>query len=628
MLPNDVIESPVGAWHYYWQYADPGDNSASQWAAIGQIAAEQPPFNCIVPQFVKTYDNNYLNYSYTTDNGGLWGHFGYNSPGQFVQNDYHGDATTPSGMVQMIFDGFTTSDPRWVTTEAWLAQNWDAQSISGSENWLGNVENYTLYPAYSCAKAMRLAKPSPVVTFDTNGFDWYFGNASDPNGLAKTISDELVASGYRTYDYWAGPHLATAWAVIILKPNLFSAGPTACFSDNPNPNFANEPTYFDPSCSTDPQLGGISNITQFVWNWGDGTPNTTNPTPAVVTHSFACTTLPCSYVVTLTVTDNSTPPLTSSDQQTINITEPPHPPVAVIGGPYIVSLCPGDTLTLDGSGSYTPDQGLSQANCTSCPPDHLTAYGWALRGAPYVYTDNTDTNADLGTGFTTYFPTPGAYPIALEVADDASLSFPGGATSNLTADAFGWVTNYAAGPCTVNITGGCQDVTLNWNSTGATQYVVLASVTGPNAGITAVGSTGGTNITVAATLGQNVWYRVQGYPAAGGVTMSGATEFSDVFNDCVCIGPVTIQTKNVEVALSWPAVAGASCFNIYRATAPGVALIKANRIAACVGVPNNDYTDLNVVNGKTYYYQITEVVNGVEVCRSGEVHGKPAATAR
>jgi hypothetical protein len=422
--------------------------------------------------------------------------------------------------------------------------------------------------------------------------------------------------------------MGTAWGVIILRPNLFSAGPTACFSPNPNPNFANTPTYFDPTCSTDPKPGGITNLTSYDWSWGDGTPDTVTNVPAVVMHSFACPALPCSYVVTLTVTDNSTPPLTSSDQQTINITQPPHPPVAIIGGPYIVSLCPGDTLTLDGSQSYTPDAGLHQENCDTCPPDSLTAYGWALTGAPYVYTANMDAIAELGTGFTTYFPSAGTYPIALQVTDDAALSFPGGAKADLTAEAFGWVTNYAAGPCTVSIVGGCDNVTLSWNSTGATQYLVLASITGPNAGFIQVGSTTGeTNAVVPATVGQTVWYRVQGVSSSG-TTMSGPIEFANAFSNCICISPVKVQTKNVEVALSWPGVEGATGYNIYRGTAPGVALTKANRIATGVGVPNNDYTDLNVVNGKTYYYQISVVVNGVETCRSAEVSGKPAATVR
>jgi len=637
VLTDNKVAGIIGGWHYTWQYGDQGDNSASQWAAIGQIAAQQPPFNAVVPQWVKDYDNNYLNYSYTTDNGGLWGHFGYNSPGQFTESDgYYGEATTPSGMVQLVLDGYTTSDPRWQAAEAWLAQNWDATTYPSSENWLYNVTNQTIYGAYAVTKAMRLAQPSAVVTFATNNFDWYHGNVADPNGLAKIVSDNLVAHGaWWVYngegsgnDYWAGQTLATAWAVIILKPNLFSAGPTACFSANPNPGFAAPSTIsFDPTCSTDPQPGGIANLVTFDWNWGDGTPDTITSTPEVVTHAFTCASLPCSYVVTLTVYDNSSPQLNSSAQQTINITQPPHPPVAVPGGPYIVSLCSCDGLTLDGAGSFTPDQGLSQNNCNSCPPDGLTSYGWALQGAPYVYGDSTNTNVVLNsTGIATYFPASGTYQIGLQVVDDAASSFPTGTPNNLTNDAFTSVTVYNCGP-TVTATPGCGSVALSWNDVGASSYIILTSTTGPNSGFTTATTTGTgvTTASVPATLNQTEWIRVQAVNANGAISaMSCAVQVTDTLDNCVCIDELTIYSKATLIELDWPLVQGASSYNVYRSTAPGVLETPGNRIATGVGTVHGVYTDGGLINGRTYYYKVTAVTGGVETCTSVEVHGTPA----
>jgi hypothetical protein len=630
VLTNDEVPTLniIGGWHYYWQYPDEGDNSASQWAAVGQLAAQQSPFNCIVPDWVKTNDNNYLNYSYTTDNGGLWGHFGYNSPGQFTEADgYYGEAVTPSGMVQMVFDGFTTSDPRWVTTEAWLAQNWDS-----GENWVANLENTTIYGAYAVTKAMRLAQPSPVVTFVTNGFNWYLGSSTDSNGIAEIVSRNLLAHGYWDVnggqDYWAGQNLSTAWAVIILKPNLFSAGPTACFSANPNPSFADKPVSFDPSCSTDPQPGGIANIVLYDWNWGDGSADTVTNVPVVLQHSFACTTLPCAYTVTLTVYDNSSPQLNSSAQQTINITQPPHPPVSNPGGPYIVSLCACDSLTLVGSASYTPDQGLSQADCNTCPPDQLTAYGWALKGAPYLYTDSSDTNVDLGSSFTTYFSTASTYEIGLRVIDNAALSFPGGASADLTNEAFTTVTVYNCGP-TVTATPGCGAIALSWTDVGASSYVVLTSTTGPNSGFTEATSTGSTNASITAALNQAEWIRVEAIGPTGAiVSMSCATEVTDTLAACVCITELTAQPKPTIVELDWPLVDGANSYNVYRSTAPGVLLIPANRVASGVGGTTGIYTDGGLIDGKAYYYVVTAVETGVETCESVEVHATPAVIVR
>ena len=611
VVANTVTENDIlGGWIYHWDDCY-GDNSASQWAAIGMLAAEQAPFNAMVPQWVKNYDDNWLWYSYD-DASGTWGGFGYISP-SIVQ------ATSPSGLVQMNFTGKTTSDYRWVKVERWLDDNF--------ASWLSAAQN-NLYSMYAFTKSQRTALPNPIATFPTSGLDWYRGNGSQA-GVAKVLSDQLVANSYYNDNSWGG-NLGTPWAIIMLKPNLFSAGPTACFSANPNPGFAAIPITFDPTCSTDPQVGGIANLVKFDWSWGDGTADTITTNPAVVQHAFACATLPCAYPVTLTVYDNSTPQLSASAQQTINITEPPHPPVAIPGGPYIVSLCSCDSLTLDGSASFSPDAGLSQANCSTCPPDHLTAYGWALRGAPYIYTDSTNEIDSLGSGFTTYFPTPDTYNIGLQVTDDGSQSFPSGTSSNLTGNGFTSVTVYAAGPCQVTATPGCQSVAVSWNDIGAATYNVLSSTSGPNAGFTLAATVGGgvTNTSIGATLNQTQWVRVQAINANGAVTMSCAVQVTDTFDGCVCIGRLAITSKSTMVELQWPLVAGATSYNVYRGTAPNVPMGPANRIATGVGTTAGVYVNSGLINGKTYYYRISSLVNGVEQCRSIEVSAKPAAVAR
>jgi hypothetical protein len=135
----------IGGWRYNW--GDSPDNSAAQWAAIGMIPAQEAPWNVNVPQWVKTYDNNWLNYSHKKWTSGSveYGGFGYTSSG-------YGNALTPSGMVQLDFVGASNSDPRWVRSERWLADNWN--------NWR-NSNN--VYGYYAFAKAMRLANPEPGV---------------------------------------------------------------------------------------------------------------------------------------------------------------------------------------------------------------------------------------------------------------------------------------------------------------------------------------------------------------------------------------------------------------------------------------------------------------------------------
>jgi hypothetical protein len=255
----------------------------------------------------------------------------------------------------------------------------------------------------------------------------------------------------------------------------------------------------------------------------------------------------------------------------------------------------------------------------------LTAYGWALTGAPYLYTASTQTNVELGSSFTTFFPTAGTYEIGLQVIDNAALAFPAGTTVNLTNDAFTSVTVYNCGP-TVTATAGCGSIALSWTAVGASSYIVLTSTTGPNSGFTTATTTGATNATITATLNQTEWIRVEAVSDIAAIsTMSCAVEVTDTLGACVCITDLSIQSKATIVELEWPLVQGVTSYNVYRSTAPGVLLIPANRIATGAGTQIGVYTDGGLINGRTYYYVITSVADGVETCESIEVHATPAA---
>ena len=149
----------LGGWRYSWgQFPD---NSAAQWGAIGIIPAEleELSFECKCPDWVKTYNDNWLWYS----NNGTG--FGYTGQG-------NAQATTPSGMVQMIFAELETSESRWTHAENYIANNWNS--------WFLGATNY--YAWYAFTKAMRLALPEPVVNLSATGLDWY---GDQDNGLAK-----------------------------------------------------------------------------------------------------------------------------------------------------------------------------------------------------------------------------------------------------------------------------------------------------------------------------------------------------------------------------------------------------------------------------------------------------------
>ena len=350
-----------GGWRYTWN--TDSDNSACQWAAIGMIPAQKAPWNCVVPDWVKTENNIWLNYSYNGTG------FGYDRIG-------NGYGTTPSGLVQMNMDGLVgyddpltptdERDPKWVTAERWLADVW------------GSFLNGQQYGWYSFAKAMRTALPNAVERITTTSgtsFDWYNGSGSY-KGLAQRIV-ELQYSNGSWYSNWVGTGaIATAWHIIILRPALFAAAPVACFDANPNPSYPDMPIMFDPTCSDHSETGkDIGDLVLFEWDWdNNGVYDESTTTPEKAYHAFSCASLPCVYPVTLKVTDDEG--LTATATRDIDITNPPHPPVADAGGPYMVSTCAGDSLTLDGSGSYDINEGDHEDGCSDCPDDTITAWDW------------------------------------------------------------------------------------------------------------------------------------------------------------------------------------------------------------------------------------------------------------
>ena len=477
----------IGGWRYSWNQWP--DNSAAQWAAIGMIPAQKAPWNCIVPGWVKTLNDNWLNYSYSQLSP-VWGGFGYTGPSW-------GDALTPSGMVQLAFSGAETTDPRWVKTERWFADNWK----DVGRDWL---DRHNVYGYYAFAKAMRLAQPSPVETFSSNGFNWYRGSETTM-GLAEKIANQLIAS--HSWNYY-GNTLGTAWCVIILKPALFKAAPIACFDANPNPTYPDMPIMFDPTCSDHSETGkDIGDLVLFEWDWdNDGVYDESTATPEEAYHAFSCASVPCVYPVTLRVTDDEG--LTATAIRDIDITNPPHPPVADAGGPYMVSTCAGDSLTLDGSGSYDPNEGDHEDGCTICPDDTITAWDWDLYGAPYDYTDASGETVTVDPAGLAL----GVNNIGLRVTDNTVNAFPASGQGNLTNEDFAVATVYEGCICNLTARAKLDKIQLVWTHTGAASYDIYRSTAGSSGPFELIAddvvTTYATYLDSGLTTGTTYYYRV------------------------------------------------------------------------------------------------------------------------
>lgn len=363
----------IGGWRYSW--GDWPDNSAAQWGAIGIIPAEDL-FGCQCPAWVKSCNSNWL----WRSNDGTG--FGYTDAG-------NGQATTPSGLVQMAFAGLTTSQSRWTKAENYIANNWS--------NWFLPNTNY--YAWYAFTKAMRLALPNPVVNLSATGLDWY-GDAN--TGLAQKLVGLQSADGSWpsvSANPWIGEHLGDAWSIIILK-GLFQLQPVAVATAAPNPTGLNIPVTLDGSGSY--HMDPSRQILSYAWDFdaADGIDwNNPDATGVTATTSFGAYD---NYTVTLRVIDDTSPtPQTAVGTVTVRVEPPPHDPTAVSGGPYVA--CSEKPVTLNGSGSFDIDEPEG---------DYIVSWGWELDGAvPYDYDDAS------GETVQWTWNTPGTYDIALKVTD-------------------------------------------------------------------------------------------------------------------------------------------------------------------------------------------------------------------
>ncbi|MGA1841632.1 MAG: PKD domain-containing protein [bacterium] len=461
----------TGGWRYNWNSSP--DNSASQWGAIGLLAAEEI-FGITIPQWVKERNDVWLNSSYNGTG------FGYTGSG-------NGVATTPSGMIQLAFCDKTTSDSRWQTSEDWIANNWTL--------WL-NQNN--IYAYYAFTKAMRTAQPQEIVILSATGFDWF---NDEHQGLARYLMDlQQTDLGWPNLNFAEGGFLigrtfSTAWSIIILTRTLFVKPPVALIHASPNPGAVGQEIRFDASASY--HLDPYRNIVAYQWDFdvSDGLDwEYPDATGRVTTHTYGEL---GDYTVTLRVLDDNVPERMDTDIVIISITIPPHPPTANADGPYITVT--GESVTLDGSGSYDINEPEG---------DSITAYGWEIDMiAPRDFEDAAGVSPTVSG-----YDTAGTYPIGLRVTDNTEDAFPSSGSPNLTDEDFTEVIVYNRCINDLYVRPKGTKASLVWTHIGVDEYKIYRSERGPNIGMALIGTTSSTYSTFMdynVELYKDYWYRVQ-----------------------------------------------------------------------------------------------------------------------
>lgn len=196
------------------------------------------------------------------------------------------------------------------------------------------------------------------------------------------------------------------------------------------------------------------------------------------------------------------------------------------------------------------------------------------------------------------------------------------------------VISIAAAPTQVSATGGSQQVTLAWASvSGATSYNLYWST---SSGVTTANGTlisGVTSPTVQTGLSPatNYFYVVTAVNSAGESAASvqvAATTLPVVPAPTIPVAPSALSASagTNQVTLSWPAVAGASAYNLYWSTSAGVLVSTGTPINGI----SSPFVHTGLAASTTYFYVLTALNSAGESTASVELSATtsaPAATA-
>ena len=325
-----------GGWRYGAATSNYGssDNSAVQWPVLALKAIEQnmPPIQ--TPEWVKTELAYWLEYSQYIDGG-----FGYTSPGYWDNN-----VKTGAGLASHYYIGTPITDSTIVNGLNFLDVHfYDTYDGSAGEMLGGNY-----YALYGFKKAMEFYD---ITTFGTGPIDWY-----------EEISDYLLDNSYYGQNAdgsWPGGTYAITWtagttptAILVLTRGVVQLQPIAVISSSNLPQPTDTPIAYSGANSYHQNPEEF--ITQWEWDFdaSDGL-DWDNPDAIgeFVTWEYS---VEDTFEVTLRVTGSDS--LTDTDVHfTIVDDGVIHAPIADPGGPYFGQI--GETITLNGSGSYDPDGG-------------------------------------------------------------------------------------------------------------------------------------------------------------------------------------------------------------------------------------------------------------------------------
>ncbi len=307
-----------------------------------------------------------------------------------------------------------------------------------------------------------------------------------------------------------------------------------------------------------------------------------------------------------------------------------HPPSSVAFRGLMIAGCLALLAGCLPPHAKIPEVPVPPANLTAAAGDGVVTLTWTAStgatgynvqrattsGGPYTQlaevaapTSNGYTDSSVTNGTTYYYVVQ-----TLTAAGSSAFSPQVSATPG--------VLGAPAAPTNLTATPGNAVITLTWTaSTGATGYNVKRSTTsgGPYTQLAAPTSTGYTDSSV--INGVTYYYVVSTLTAAGESANSAQVSATPEVTGVSPAAPtnLTATPGNAVVTLAWTASAGATGYNVKRATTSGGPY---TQVAAPTA---NGYTDSSVTNGTTYYYVVSAFNSTGESANSAQVSAMPQA---
>jgi len=228
-----------------WDYTDDdpngpamwSDNSNSGYAVLGLAYAEAAlyGFNCVIPAFVKSELNIWIDYIQNdVDGDPCDGGSGYNTP-----NDWVNVLKTGNLIFEMTFFGDSPAVQRVQDALDYLGRTWN--DPTRDPGWKGDPcePNRPHYQAMYCI--MKGLEYAGIDTIDVNGSptDWYAE-------FADAIVSNQDVNGSWPQDEWGGKELATDWALLTLE----KTAPPEPKPPVPHLKWSQPPIEMDPTADT------------------------------------------------------------------------------------------------------------------------------------------------------------------------------------------------------------------------------------------------------------------------------------------------------------------------------------------------------------------------------------------